>query len=89
MERYSVKEVREIAANVCRSLDFALSTVQPDMLAVPIYVVEQFYNSLSMATGDGNLELMWLGGFKQRMVVRGQDIADVVQSRKWIDVAEY
>lgn len=33
-----------MVGNICRSLDFALeSTVQPDMLAVPLFVVRQFY----------------------------------------------
>ncbi|KAM7196032.1 hypothetical protein V8F20_007226 [Naviculisporaceae sp. PSN 640] len=41
--QYSLK-VREMVGNICRSLDFALeSTVQPDMLAVPLFVVRRFY----------------------------------------------
>lgn len=89
-QRYSHKEVREMAANVCRGLDFALSTtVQPDMLVVPVYVVEQFYGAINISTGDGALELMWLEAFKMRLTTKGQDIADVIQSRNWFELAQY
>ncbi|EOO02220.1 putative c6 zinc finger domain-containing protein [Phaeoacremonium minimum UCRPA7] len=89
-QRYSHKEVREMAANVCRGLDFALSTtVQPDMLVVPVYVVEQFYGAINISTGDGALELMWLEAFKMRLTAKGQDIADVIQSRNWFELAQY
>ncbi|KAK3942429.1 hypothetical protein QBC46DRAFT_309455 [Diplogelasinospora grovesii] len=88
------KTVREFAANICRSLDFALnSTVQPDMLVVPLFVVRQFYTRVPGMfpgiTDDGRLELMWCEAFRQRLLTKGQDILDVVQSKKWVDLAGY
>jgi hypothetical protein len=32
---------------------------------------------------------MWCEGFKARLVSKGQDITEVVQSRTWADVAQY
>lgn len=88
--RFGGKEVRDLAANVCRSLDFALSsTVQPDMLVVPLFVVHEFYRDISASAGDGQLEMMWCEAFRARLTGKGQDIADVVQSRKWQDLAKY
>ena len=59
--QYSLK-VREMVANICRSLDFALeSTVQPDMLGVPLFVVRQFYEHVGLDPGlnlNLNLNLM-------------------------------
>lgn len=46
-QRYSAKVVREVAVKVCRSLDFALApTVQPDVLVMPLYVVQQYYRDV-------------------------------------------
>ncbi|KAH8894949.1 hypothetical protein GQ53DRAFT_839333 [Thozetella sp. PMI_491] len=88
--RYSAKEVRELAANVCRSLDYALNaTVQPDMLVTPLFVVEEFYREINSASGDGQLELMWCEAFRHRLAAKGQDIADVVQGRGWQYLANW
>ncbi|KAK3322457.1 hypothetical protein B0H66DRAFT_204818 [Apodospora peruviana] len=110
--QYSLK-VREMAANICRSLDFALAnTVQPDMLAVPLFVVRQFYEhvGINRAAGggaesviaemmgsvsepevisDGRLELVWCEGFRERLAQKGREIVEVVQGRRWVDLATY
>jgi len=88
--KYGIKEVRELAANVCRSLDFALSTtVQPDLLVFPLHVVGEFYRDINTSSGDGALELMWCEAFRARLTSKGQDIADVIQSRTWIELGRY
>lgn len=87
---YSPHKVRELAANVCRSLDFALgATVQPDLLVVPLYVVQEFYRGINEAVGDGQLEIMWCEGFRARLQVKGGDIADVVRGRTWMDLGAW
>ena len=51
-----------MVANICRSLDFALeSTVQPDMLGCPLFVVRQFYETVGLETGL-NLNMGLMGG---------------------------
>jgi len=83
--RYTTKEVRELAANVCRGLDFALTTtLQPDLLAFPLYVVDEFYKEMHSSSGDGALEIMWCEAFHARLTSKGQDIADVIQGRNWV-----
>ena len=87
---YSAHKVRELAANVCRSLDFALhATVQPDLLVVPLYVVQEFYGGINESAGDGQLEIMWCEGFRARLLAKGSDIADVVRGRRWRDLAAW
>ncbi|KUI65575.1 hypothetical protein VM1G_00544 [Cytospora mali] len=89
-DNYGPRVVREFAANVCRGLDHALATTtQPDTLAFPVQVVENFYGALNVQTGDGALELMWLGGFRGRMGMRGQDLADMVIGKRWTDLASW
>lgn len=92
-DAYGPNKLREIATNICRGLDFALNTTtQPDMLALPVQVAETFYRGLNVVaaeTGDGALELMWLGGFRGRMVMRGQDVAYMAMGRSWKDLAEW
>lgn len=88
--RYGTRQVRDVAACVCRSLDFALNTsVQPDALAVPLHVVECFYRDLVAGCGEGVFELMWCDGFRSRLAMKGQDIADVVTSRNWHQLSQY
>ncbi len=96
--KYSLKEVRELASNICRSLDFALAhTVQPDMLVAPLFVVCQFYQRVGMDHGagedevfaDGRLELMWCDAFRARLVAKGREIQDVVQGKQWRDLASF
>ena len=88
--KYTAKEVREVAANVCRGLDFALTTtVQPDLLAFPLHVIEDFYREINSSSGDGALEIMWCEAFRSRLTSKGQDIADAVQSLRWTDLGQY
>ncbi|KAK0709087.1 hypothetical protein B0T26DRAFT_678555 [Lasiosphaeria miniovina] len=102
--RYSAKEVRELAVHICRSLDFALSaTVQPDMLVAPLFIARQFFEQAAavaaagdlllhhdnLVLADNRLELMWCDGFRARLEAKGQDLLDVVQTRRWQDLASY
>ncbi|KAK3356925.1 hypothetical protein B0T25DRAFT_141999 [Lasiosphaeria hispida] len=97
--KYSMKEVREIASNICRSLDFALiQTAQPDMLAVPLFVVCQFYQHVGLdmhgggddeVFGDGRLELIWCEAFRARLAAKGRDMQEVVQVKQWKDLASF
>lgn len=89
---FGPNKTMEIAANVCRGLDAALArSTQPDLLAFPVHVVETLYRSLNAVaqTGDGTLELLWLGMFRGRMMVRGQALAGAVTGRGFKDLAEW
>lgn len=89
-DSYGPRAVAEVAANLCRGLDYALAaTTQPDMLAFPVQVVETFYRALNVQTGNGALELMWLGEFRGRMAMRGQELANTVMGRRWTDLAAW
>ncbi|KAK4169333.1 hypothetical protein QBC43DRAFT_60518 [Cladorrhinum sp. PSN259] len=101
--RYALKEVREMAGNVCRGLDYALGGVtQPDLLGWVLEVVRGFYEGLgmeSMGVGmnmgmgmgqvDGALELGWCEGFRARLVARGREVQDVVMARRWVEYGSY
>jgi hypothetical protein len=96
--KYNLKEVRELASNICRSLDFALThTVQPDMLAAPLFLVSQFYQHAGLDHGagedavfaDGRLELMWCEAFRSRLVAKGREIQDVVHAKQWRNLAMF
>lgn len=89
-DSYGLFKAREMAVNVCRGLDHALTaTTQPDALVFPVRVVETFYARLANQTGDGTLELMWLGTFRERMVSRAQNIAGVMMEKDWVDLAQW
>lgn len=90
--KYSAKEARELASNICRSLDFTLAhTAQPDMLTVPLFTVCQFYQRIGLdhgaaggeIFGDGRLELMWCDAFRARLLAKGREMQDIVQSKHW------
>lgn len=89
-EAYGPNKVREIATHVCRGLDAALaSTAQPDLLAFPVHMAETFYSGLNVVaqqTGEGAMELMWLVGFRTRMMTRGQNLAGAAMGRVWRDL---
>lgn len=96
--KYSLKEVRDLATNICRSLDFALAnTAQPDLLAVPLFVVCQFFQHVGLdhgavddeVFGDGRLELMWCDAFRGRVVAKGSEMQEVAQSKQWRDLAAF
>lgn len=92
-DAYGPNKTRDIAANVCRGLDAALAaSTQPDLLAFPVHVVESLYGGLNVVApqmGDATLELLWLGGFRGRMMVKGQNLAGVVMGRGFRDLAEW
>ncbi|KAK4230811.1 hypothetical protein QBC38DRAFT_514414 [Podospora fimiseda] len=100
--RYSLKEVREMAGNVCRGLDWALGGgAQPDLLGWVLDVVRNFYGGLGMESMglnmgmgigghvDGALELGWCEGFRGKLLARGREVQDVVMARRWVDFASY
>ncbi|OLN85805.1 Transcriptional regulatory protein moc3-like protein 10 [Colletotrichum chlorophyti] len=81
---------REFAARICRALDFSLSTtVQPDLLMAPLAVALNFYREINTSSTDGELEIMWCENFKLRLASKGQDIANVLQSRAWVDIGKF
>ncbi|ELQ41912.1 hypothetical protein OOU_Y34scaffold00247g46 [Pyricularia oryzae Y34] len=84
------KSTQELAVSICRSLDFALErSVQPDLLAVPLTVVEEHYREINMATGEAAMELMWCQSFSEQLTAKGQGIADVVQRRSWRELRRF
>jgi (R)-2-hydroxyglutarate---pyruvate transhydrogenase len=90
--KYAPDKVREMADNVCRSLDFALeATVQPDTLLFPLLIAQDYYGNIGRgySAGDGQLEMMWCDAFRARLTRRGREIADVVRSKRWYDMAQY
>lgn len=87
---YGAQQVREIAAKICRGLDFALQAAtltQPDLVAFPAQVAEGFYSGLGPAMAAA--ELVWLGRFRGRMALRGQEVAGVLEERRWVDLAKW
>ena len=88
--RYT-QQPRELAANVCRGLDAALvATAQPDMLVAPMTVALDVYRDVNAATSqDGLLEILWLEGFRDRLVEKGQHVASVLQANSWFEIARY
>lgn len=89
--KYSAKEVRGLAGMVCRGLDFALNgTTQPDLLVMPLFVIEEFYRFLGTGGDDlwdGQLEVMWCEGFRVRLGMKGRDIGEVVGDggKGWVE----
>lgn len=97
--RYARKEAREMAGNVCRSFDFALErTLQPDILAVPLFVVGRFFQHVGLGDdqagegdvfGDGRLELMWCEGFRGRLGIKGREMQGFAENKGWRDVGAW
>ncbi|KAK9772655.1 hypothetical protein SCAR479_10706 [Seiridium cardinale] len=88
--KYGPREIRKLAANVCRSLDWAIGrseskgpgpTSQPDLVAAPLHIVESFYESIK-TSGDGELERLWCRSFRQRWERRGREIESMVLELK-------
>lgn len=84
--KYRPREIRKLAANVCRSLDWAIGRSesdgigplgQPDLIAAQLYIVETFYESIGHM-GDGELEKLWCIGFKDRWERRGREIESTI-----------
>ncbi|KAI2624012.1 hypothetical protein GGS26DRAFT_593532 [Hypomontagnella submonticulosa] len=89
LQRYQPAQTRVLAANVCRSLDFTLQTIeQPDLLAAPLWVVSDFYNRIGRF-GEGEYEHVWCAGFKGRLEAKGREVSSWLQEKKWIDVRQF
>ncbi|KAH8653642.1 hypothetical protein BX600DRAFT_471294 [Xylariales sp. PMI_506] len=81
--KYETREILKLAANVCRSLDWIMggsggndglgALGQPDIVAGPLQIVEQFYQDLEV-TGDGQSEMIWCKRFRDRFEQRGQEV---------------
>ncbi|KAK5990099.1 Actin-interacting protein 2 [Cladobotryum mycophilum] len=81
---------RELAANICRGLDSALdATVQPDILVAPMTVALDFYRDINATSQDGVLEILWLDGFRKRLVSKSQAVASVLQVHRWVEIARF
>lgn len=91
-DAFGTQNSREVAAQICRGLDAALAaSTQPDLLAFPVQMAETLYGGLSAVapTGEGAMELMWLAGFRARMMARGQAIASAAVGRRWTELPEW
>ncbi|KAF4506816.1 hypothetical protein G6O67_006859 [Ophiocordyceps sinensis] len=78
----------ELAANICRGLDFALGgTTQPDVLLAPVAVALNVYRDVSATSQDGLFEIMWLEAFQKRLAHKGQHIANILQQQPLFEVA--
>lgn len=82
--KYCTREIRKLAANVCRSLDWVIGRSegdglgplgQPDLVAAPLHIVERFYESVG-PVGEGELERLWCSAFKERWARRGREIEE-------------
>ena len=79
------------------TLESVCDPVQPDLLAMSLFVVWRFYQHVGLDHGsdgdevcdDGRLELMWCDVFRQRLVAKGRDIQEVVQGKQWRDMAAF
>lgn len=81
---------RQLAGWICQSLDFALTrTAQPDLLVVPLLLVEEFYGGIVGVSGDGTLELFWCEGFRERLRARGDYLAGLMQGREWAEMGQF
>ncbi|TGJ87437.1 hypothetical protein E0Z10_g1358 [Xylaria hypoxylon] len=87
--KYQPTETRELAALVCRSLDFALrTTAQPDLLVAPTWVVKDFYNRMN-AIGSCELESLWVNDFVERREVRGREMSVWLEEKQWIGIRRF
>jgi hypothetical protein len=87
---YRYQQTRDLAAQICRSLDSVLeATVQPDLLVGPLTVAGDVYRTIHATSPDGVMELYWLEGFQARLTQQGQQISHVLQDRKWYEIANY
>ena len=81
---------RDLAARICRSLDFALNhTAQPDLLVAPLLNVHAFYQGINQASRDGELEILWCDEFRRRLLERGQQLSNLIGARSWSEIAKF
>lgn len=98
--RYGPATQRDLAAEVLRSLGFALATCpQPDLLACPLLVAHEFFRSLVAGGGGahggldggagGELELEWCEAFMGRLAAHGQAMAESAMTCSWTEIARF
>ncbi|KAI9166752.1 putative D-lactate dehydrogenase [Paramyrothecium foliicola] len=79
---------RDFAADICRGLDYVLNNMaQPDILLAPMTVALEYFKEINALSQYGLLEIVWLEAFKDRLVSRGQQIANALQGQRWIELA--
>ncbi|KAI1495677.1 hypothetical protein F5X99DRAFT_414878 [Biscogniauxia marginata] len=87
--KYQPAENRMLAANVCRSLDFALGTAgQPDLLAAPLWIVTDFFNIIR-GYGEGEMEYIWCTNFKGRLEARSREMSAWLQEKRWTEISRF
>jgi hypothetical protein len=87
--KYQPTETRKLAALVCRSLDFALQTTgQPDLLAAPVWIMEDFYNGMK-GFGLCELESVWIDDFIKRWKVRGREMNVWLEEKRWVGIKRF
>ncbi|KAI1844638.1 hypothetical protein JX266_009094 [Neoarthrinium moseri] len=87
--KYQTREIRRLAAHVCRSLDWTVGRSssaaadgfgplgQPDLVAAPLHIVERFYEDIGCTLGDGELERLWCRGFRERLELRSAEVENM------------
>lgn len=86
---YQPTETKNLAARVCRSLDFALQTMgQPDLLAAPVQIVEDFYKGLK-AFGFCELECLWVQDFIERWQVHSREMGAGLEKKRWFGIRRF
>ncbi|KAI1828198.1 hypothetical protein F4861DRAFT_170917 [Xylaria intraflava] len=88
-QKYQPAETRELAALVCRSLDFALRTAaQPDLLVAPVFIVKSFYDHMRVF-GLCELESLWIDDFEKRFEDRGHEMNAWLEEQHWVSVGQF
>ncbi|KAI1078482.1 hypothetical protein F5B20DRAFT_548278 [Whalleya microplaca] len=87
--KYQLGPIKLLAANVRRSLDFTLRTTwQPDLLAAPFWIINEFYNGLRHF-GDGELECLWCANYKGRLEKKSTEMSAWLQEKKWTEIRQF
>ncbi|KAI0013959.1 hypothetical protein F4779DRAFT_639100 [Xylariaceae sp. FL0662B] len=87
--RYQLGQTKILAGNVIRSLDFVLKTTwQPDLLAAPFWVVNEFYNGIRRF-GNCELECLWCTNLKERLENRGREMSAWLPEKKWVEIRQF
>ncbi|KAI1354583.1 hypothetical protein F5Y01DRAFT_254763 [Xylaria sp. FL0043] len=87
--KYQPAETRNLAALVCRSLDFALQTTsQSDLLVAPTWTVKDFYSRMN-AVGLCELESLWVDEFIERQEAHGRERSAWLEDKRWIGIRRF
>ncbi|KAI5928806.1 hypothetical protein F4810DRAFT_705738 [Camillea tinctor] len=87
--KYQPAENRMLAANVCRSMEFALRTTgQPDLLAAPLWIVTDLFNRMR-SFGGGDMEYMWCTNFQGRLETRSREMSAWLQDKRWREISRF